>query len=187
MSSVDIYTQPTPNPNALKFILTQDVILHGKVTYHKKEEIFNNPMGLALFQIQGVAQVHFYENVITVTQDGTVDWADLESQVREVVLGHIETHDMNFNQSGMTEEDRRSKLPPEIQEIETILDRTIRPGLQGDGGDLEVIEYDQDEKLVTVQYQGASGSCPSATTGTLMAIQGILRDEFDPDVEVIPL
>ena len=63
--------------------------------------------------------------------------------------------------------------------------RKVKPNLVL--GDLEVIEYDQDEKLVTVQYQGASGSCPSATTGTLMAIQGILRDEFDPDVEVIPL
>ncbi|MGZ3691140.1 MAG: NifU family protein [Pseudobdellovibrio sp.] len=36
-------------------------------------------------------------------------------------------------------------------------------------------------------YQGACGTCPSSTSGTLMAIEGILKDEFNPSVEVVPL
>ena len=57
----------------------------------------------------------------------------------------------------------RSQLSPEVQKIETILDETIRPGLQGDGGDLAVIKY-EDNKLY-VHYEGACGTCPSSTSG----------------------
>ena len=72
-----------------------------------------------------------------------------------------------------------------VEQIEEILDRTIRPGLQGDGGDLAVIKFE--ENKLYVHYEGACGTCPSATSGTLMAIEGILRDEFNPQIEVIPL
>ena len=67
-------------------------------------------------------------------------------------------------------------------QIEEILDRRIRPGLQGDGGDLKVLSYN--DNVLLVQYQGACGTCPSSTTGTLEAIRAILQDEYDPEIEV---
>ncbi len=79
----------------------------------------------------------------------------------------------------------RDNLPEDVRKIEEILDRTIRPGLQGDGGDIEVVKYENNHLLV--RYEGACGSCPSSTTGTLMAIEGILRDEFNPDIQVTPM
>ncbi|RYZ63941.1 MAG: hypothetical protein EOP09_16785, partial [Proteobacteria bacterium] len=36
-------------------------------------------------------------------------------------------------------------------------------------------------------YEGACGTCPSSVTGTLSAMQNILRAEFNPEIEVIPL
>ena len=65
------------------------------------------------------------------------------------------------------------------------MDRTVRPALQGDGGDLEVLELDG--HILTIRYEGACGSCPSAATGTLSMIQGVLRSEFDPEIEVVPI
>jgi Fe-S cluster biogenesis protein NfuA len=69
-----------------------------------------------------------------------------------------------------------------MQQIEEILDRKIRPGLQGDGGDLVVKDFK--DNVLIVKYQGACGTCPSSTTGTLEAIRSILKDDFHPDVEV---
>ena len=40
-------------------------------------------------------------------------------------------------------------------------------------------------QTLTIRYQGACGSCPSSLTGTLMAIEGMLKQEIDPDLEVI--
>jgi len=70
-----------------------------------------------------------------------------------------------------------------IEEIDQILDETIRPGLAMDGGGVDIIDL-SDELELSVAYQGACGSCPSSTTGTLMAIQNILQEQFDPRITV---
>ena len=49
--------------------------------------------------------------------------------------------------------------------------------LQGDGGDLYVMGLAGN--TLSVHYQGACGSCPSSTAGTLMAIQNLLQAEVD--------
>ena len=55
--------------------------------------------------------------------------------------------------------------------------------LMGDGGYLEVLGLN--DHTLSIRYQGACGSCPSSLTGTLMAIEGMLKQEVDPDLEVI--
>ena len=59
----------------------------------------------------------------------------------------------------------------------------MRPYLQSDGGDLDVLAYE--DKRVVVSYAGACGTCPSAVSGTLDAIQSVLRSEVDPEIQVV--
>ena len=63
-----------------------------------------------------------------------------------------------------------------------MLDEQVRPYLQGDGGDLYVVGL-KDNRL-EVHYQGACGSCPSAISGTLAGIEGLVHS-IEPDIEVI--
>ena len=51
------------------------------------------------------------------------------------------------------------------------------------GGDLQCVSYK--DNVLVIQYQGACGSCPSSQSGTLQAIQGILRAEYNPKIEVL--
>jgi Fe-S cluster biogenesis protein NfuA len=53
----------------------------------------------------------------------------------------------------------------------------------GDGGYLEVLGLT--DHTLSIRYQGACGSCPSSLTGTLMAIEGMLKQEVDPELEVV--
>jgi NFU1 iron-sulfur cluster scaffold homolog, mitochondrial len=183
-SEVLIRVQGTPNPSAWKFVLDRAVLNDGKATYSNVQEAEHNNLAKSLFQIDGVRQVHFFQNVITVTHQFDYDSEKIQEQVVSVIQTRMPVH--NPNQTVLDEKKiARQNLSPDLQAIEEILDRTIRPGLQGDGGDIEVIKYE--ENKVYVLYQGACGTCPSSTTGTLMAIEGILKDEFKPDVEVVPL
>lgn len=183
MSSQDllIRVQPTPNPQALKFIMNEVVKAEGKATFTSAEEASKIPMARDIFELNTVNQLHFFDNFITVTFNDGIDPADQEDLVVATIRRDIVLHDANFK---LETEPRASRdhLPIEIQKIESILDRTIRPGLQGDGGDIEVVSY-RDHNL-EVRYQGACGTCPSSTSGTLMAIESILRDEFDPNLTV---
>lgn len=179
-----IRVQATPNPTAWKFVLDRSVLNDGKATYVDLEESKHNTLAHSLFQIDGVRQVHFFQNVITVTHQFDYDSEKIQSEVCAVIQTRMPQH--NPNQTKIDEKKlSRKHLSEDLQKIEEILDRTIRPGLQGDGGDIEVLKY-EDNKVYVV-YQGACGTCPSSTTGTLMAIEGILKDEFSPQVEVIPL
>ncbi len=173
--------QSTPNPNALKFVLNMPVKMEGKVTYKSAAECDTNPMAKAIFTVPNVSEVYFFDNYVTVTQDGNVDWDVIEEQIKNIIVDHAVNHDPNFKV-----EEAKKTAPvsdnPDIVKINEILDRTIRPALQMDGGDLQVMGFDG--QLVLVSYQGACGSCPSSTMGTLKAIENILKDEFNPEVTV---
>ena len=183
-SDILIRVQATPNPNAWKFILDRPVLVEGKATYSTIEEAEHNILARSLFEIAGIRQVHFFQNVITITHQFDIDVEEIKPQVASVIQTRMAMH--NPNQTVLDEKKiARQNLSPEQQKIEEILDRTIRPGLQGDGGDIEIIKIE--DLKVYVTYQGACGTCPSSTTGTLMAIEGILKDEYNPQVEVIPI
>ncbi|WP_244946463.1 NifU family protein [Bacteriovorax stolpii] len=178
---IDIDIQPTPNPNALKFILNYPVKNEGNSTYKSPSECGENKLALELFKVRGIDQLHFFENVIAVTKFSYEDWNNVEVGITKALKEFMPSHNPDYNDPN-PEADRRKNLSPELQQIEAILDKTIRPGLQGDGGDIQALTYQ--DNILMVKYQGACGTCPSSTTGTLEAIKAILRDELNPDIEV---
>ena len=177
--------QPTPNPNALKFVMNAPVKTEGKATFTRPSEAVGIRLAEDLFAIEDVRQLHFFENVVTVTHSMEADVDTLQLEVTAVLQSRMPLHDPNF----LVEEERkkvdRSGLPPEIQKIEEILDSTVRMYLQGDGGDIEIVSLKGNQ--LEVRYEGACGTCPSSTSATLEAIQGILREQFDPELDVIPV
>ena len=181
MEDINIVIQPTPNPNALKFILPKKVIESGKASYKSAVETSQNPLAGALFTIRGVDQVHFFENVITISKFGYEDWDAIEPSVIDCIKERLHDHNPDFVGPD-PEAERRKSLPEDLLKIEEILDKTVRPGLQGDGGDLRAVSYD--DNILLIRYEGACGTCPSSTTGTLMAIKSILQDQFNPEIEV---
>lgn len=181
MEALEITVQPTPNPNALKFILNRDVRTEGKVSFKSPNDCKDVELAAALFDLRGVDQIHFFQNVITVSKFSFEDWENLAPTIETTIGNMIDDHNPNFKVYN-PEEERRSNLSPELQKIEEILDKRIRPGLQGDGGDMVVKDYK--DNVLIVKYQGACGTCPSSTSGTLEAIRSILRDEFNPEIEV---
>jgi len=57
----------------------------------------------------------------------------------------------------------------------------VRPSLQADGGDVELISV-SDEGVVKVRLTGACGSCPMATMTLKAGIERVLKKEV-PEVK----
>ena len=184
--SLKFRIQSTPNPRARKYVINDELKATGRVSYSSKEECHHVPMAEALLCVPGVSQVHFFENVVTVTQSGSINWQEIDKSVQAVISENINNHDIYFSDMDpQLKKPTKKNLSPELAKIDAIIERTIRPGLQSDGGDVEVVAYE--EHILTVKYLGACGSCPSAMTGTLNAIRDILRDEYDPSLDVAVL
>ncbi|MCB0356570.1 MAG: NifU family protein [Bdellovibrionales bacterium] len=189
-----VRAQDTPNPYAIKFVVNHALKEVGKATFNSVEECRDLPLVESVLNINGVKQVYLFENTLTVTHDGSVPIEDLKDCVTAVLKTRLSIHNPNF-QTDIEKENSQTHSPalgkkehkdPFLNAVEEVLDRTIRPGLQADGGDVEIISYKDGE--LRILYQGACGGCPSAMMGTLDAIQNILRTELDvPDLYVIPI
>ncbi len=178
-----IRTMPTPNPYALKFVMNASFKNEGKASFNTAGECEELPLVRDLFGIEGVKQVHLFQNTLTVTHSGELDNDAVSAHVSAVIRSRFAVHDPAFGEAEVKRPARSAPSDPEIAAIEDILDRTIRPGLQADGGDIEVIELTNNELKIT--YQGACGGCPSSMAGTLDAIQGILRNELGNESIVV--
>ncbi len=178
-----IHVQETPNPNAAKFISQYTVKTEGKSNYKSADEAPNNPLAQVLFGVAGVKHLFFFDNYVTVTREDDADWDSLIDPILDLLRGELPGHDPTYVDPAEASSAPEVDDTPEVRAINEVLDRTIRPYLAADGGGI-VVERREGNR-VYVRYEGACGSCPSSIGGTLMAIQSILRDEIDPDLEVI--
>ena len=55
----------------------------------------------------------------------------------------------------------------------------------GDGGGLEIVGLE--DNVLQVHYEGACGSCPSSTSGTLQYIESMVRSHLDDSLKVVPV
>jgi len=69
-----------------------------------------------------------------------------------------------------------------MQRVMTVLDEVIRPRLQQDGGDIELI--DVNGKVVTVALRGHCVSCPSSRLTIEGVVQQTLQDNVDHEITV---
>ena len=73
--------------------------------------------------------------------------------------------------------------PVKAEIIDAFMDENIRPLLAADGGNIMVEDFE--DSVLRIRYQGACGSCSKAESGTLVAIQSILRKNLAPDLTVL--
>ena len=79
---------------------------------------------------------------------------------------------------GLTKEEQK-------EQIEIVLDEHIRPALMNDGGNVQVLDVTDGEKIL-VQYQGACGSCGSSLGATLSFMESTLRKHIYNELNVVP-
>ena len=61
---------------------------------------------------------------------------------------------------------------------------SIRPALQGHGGDIELVATEED-KTVKVRLQGACQGCPGAAMTMKMGVERVLREKVPELKEVV--
>ncbi|MBL8752241.1 MAG: NifU family protein [Planctomycetes bacterium] len=178
--------QPTPNPNAFKFLVDRPLVQGHTLAYAKPEQARNDVLAQGMFAIPGVETLFFCENFVTVSMTAQADWRAVCEQMTRLLESHI-VADEAAAAPAAEDDDPLARLPqggdPEmLAKINTLLDDRVRPALAGDGGGLQVMGLEG--KTLFIRYQGACGSCPSSTSGTLMAIQRLLQSEVDEELVV---
>lgn len=169
----------TPNPHALKFILNQKLLNYETRQYADKESANDDPFATGIFKLDGVVSVFYMDKFVTIEKSPEANWG----QIQRPFIDFLKSFDPNLIPKETITEPTAEEENELLKKINHLLDQKVRPALAGDGGGLQVIGVDG--FTVKIRYQGACGSCPSSISGTLMAIEGLLKRDVNPSIHVV--
>lgn len=184
--------QETPNPNAVKFILKEAVSRGTSHSFDAPEKAADDKLAKSLFDVGDVVSVFYMDKMITIEKQDEVEWDEILPALA-VPIRAAESVAVAPAPNGNGKSSAAGEIggalgaalsdDPKIMQINELLDERIRPFLADDGGWVEILELK--DSTLTIRYQGACGSCPSSLTGTLMAIENMIKTEIDPEIEVV--
>ena len=64
------------------------------------------------------------------------------------------------------------------EKVEQLMDKKIRPSIQMDGGDIELIDVDESTGVVTVRLAGACVGCPLASVTLSLGVERELLENI---------
>ncbi|MBK9098669.1 MAG: NifU family protein [bacterium] len=169
----------TPNPHALKFILNKKLLSYETRQFADKESAKNDPLAAGIFALDGVVSVFYMDKFVTIEKSPDANWG----QIQRPFIDFLKTFDPNLIPKETITAPTAEEENELLKKINNLLDQKVRPALAGDGGGLQVLGIDG--FTVKIRYQGACGSCPSSITGTLMAIEGLLKRDVNPSIHVV--
>ncbi|MEM7132634.1 MAG: NifU N-terminal domain-containing protein [Chloroflexota bacterium] len=86
---MDVVSQQTPNPNALKFILPQK-IFEKPLSFPNQEAAQVHPLAVALFQLGSIYNVFMVQDFVTVNKLPDVEWSEIEEHIVEAIRQYLQ-------------------------------------------------------------------------------------------------
>src|SRR6201996_7866073 len=177
--NINVYTESTPNPATMKFIVNK-LLINGSADFATKESAEKSTFAKELFKFSFVNGVFFASNFVTVTKTEGSEWDDVEPIVKEFVKGAVESElkvqeeeqaDVNFEGTDA-----------EVK-IQQILHDYVRPAVEQDGGAIAYKSFT--EGVVTVELRGSCSGCPSSTITLKSGIENLLKRMVPEVTEVV--
>ena len=84
MSFTVVEVQPTPNPNALKFLLDRP-ISEQPTSFFNSGAAAGHPIATRLFEIPGVSSLLLLGDFVTVNKSADASWPQIKERVRQVL------------------------------------------------------------------------------------------------------
>ncbi len=189
--AVMIYTETSPNPNSMKFVLNFEIVPDGlNFDYPNRlstmEEGKDSPLASGLFQFPYVQRVFLSANYITLTKDDATDWGDVIFDTKQFIKIHFDENQPVFTSQTMEKntlivETNDSEV---VSKIKTVLDQYVRPAVETDGGAISFASFDEITGLVQVHLQGSCSGCPSSTQTLKLGIENLLT-RMVPEVKTV--
>ena len=170
VSSINVYTESTPNPATMKFLVNK-LLVNGSADFASKEAAEKSPFAKELFKFNFVNGVFFASNFVTVTKTDDTDWADVEQILKEFVKGAVES-ELKIQETEAEENPQFEGTEAEIK-IQQILHDYVRPAVEQDGGAISYKSFN--EGIVTVELRGSCSGCPSSTITLKSGIENLLK------------
>ena len=85
MGDIRFTPQPTPNPNAYKFVASQTIHDGPAKTFYSHEAAKSDQLAARLFELSGVTGVMILNDFCSVNQDGSQEWPLLAPKIEAIL------------------------------------------------------------------------------------------------------
>ena len=189
-----IQTEPTPNPDTLKFLPGQEVTgATGPYDFASIDEAGTSPLAQALFQVQGVVRVFLGQDFISLSKDPETDWKHVRPMALAAIMDHFVAGlpVMSLGGSmvpeapeGASAADYEGDAAEIVGEIIELIETRVRPAVAQDGGDIVFHGFDEETGIVHLAMRGACAGCPSSTMTLKQGIENMLK-AYVPEVTAV--
>merc|ERR1740130_518776 len=191
--TVFIQTENTPNPESIKFMPTNTVVLDnedGSGHFLNKsdpiEDILKSPLAKDLFKIDDVKAVYFGYDFVTVTKKVTGKWQYMRPEIFSVLMDFFDNpnNKVVVDQPLITDTTILEDDDEIVAMIKELIEDRIRPAVQEDGGDIHYVNFEEDTGMVTVQLAGSCVGCPSSAITLKNGVENMLM-HYIPEVTAV--
>ena len=169
-----IQTEPTPNPDSLKFISENTISATGTEEFQKdKLEEISNKFIKELLGFNGVELILLSKNFLSVKKTKDVTWNELKPMVISHLNEYFEKNDEPILKKEKIQPTKPINSNEIINKIIEVLDTKVRPAVARDGGDIKFKSFK--DGVVKVELQGSCSGCPSSLMTLKQGVQNLLK------------
>jgi Fe-S cluster biogenesis protein NfuA len=176
-----VYTELSPNPNSMKFVLNFELVPDGlSFDYPSLESALvegsASPLASDLFQFPHVKRVFIASNFITITKDEAIAWEEVLRDTKQFIKIYFEENHPVFEERTIEKNTLivDSRDSDTVQKIKAALDTYVRPAVESDGGAINFHSFEEESGVVKVLLQGSCSGCPSSTLTLKAGIENLL-------------
>lgn len=171
-----IYTEITPNPASLKFVITDRAVMpYGTADFRNVADTEESPVAKHLFDFAFVEGVFLGKNFVTITKSDSFQWEDVIPAVKDYLKGYVASG-QDFVTGKLAEAPvvvpGASEDDDVVSRIKSLLDSHVRPAVAQDGGD--IIYEGFDDGVVKLKLMGSCSGCPSSVMTLKGGIENLL-------------
>ena len=168
-----ITTEPTPNPDSLKFLSEKTISEAGTEEFQRKDlNKIKNEFVKNLLNLKGVELILLSDNFLSVKKTKEISWDVLKPTVISHINDYFETNDKPILTKETTVGDNNLGSNDIEERILKVLDTKIRPVVAKDGGDIKFKSFK--DGVVHVELQGSCSGCPSSLMTLKQGVQNLL-------------
>ena len=189
MTVVEIYTEETPNPASLKFVTNLHLLPNYVAEFKTKEAATESELAQQLFEIPFVQAVFISNNFVTVTKKKELEWYEITPEIKEcirqfLVAGKNAVSDTLRAKANVVIDTKTAGEDP-ASKIIALLDKYVKPAVEGDGGHIQFRSFENG--VVSVALQGSCSGCPSSNITLKNGIEGLLKRMVPEVTEVVAI
>jgi Fe-S cluster biogenesis protein NfuA len=190
-----IRCEETPNPQTLKFIPDDRIILpSGTLEFkNQKQASLKSPLALVLFEISGIKSVFLGNDFITITKNEEIKWVKIKTEIQATIMDFLSSGKPilfeNISEENLTSSQKKSSNQESsneneeiINQIKELIEIKVRPAVAMDGGD--IIFHSFEDGIVYLVLKGSCSGCPSSTITLKNGIENMLK-HYIPEIEAV--